>query len=91
MMVKDITRFKNRDPKRSVLMDSQHLNFLFSPENGLPIIEYRAEMDSPPGETDPYLLSIIEELKEIMTLDDVRPYIEETYKIRSLLKNSKLI
>lgn len=35
-MIKDISRFKNRDPKKTILLDPQPLNFLLSPENGVP-------------------------------------------------------
>lgn len=45
VFVKDITRFKTRDVKRSVLIDSKHLSFMMSPENGLPAIPYNAEYD----------------------------------------------
>lgn len=55
MMVKDITRFKNRDPKKSILLDPQPINFLLSPENGLPAIPYNAEMEIE-EEKDNYLL-----------------------------------
>jgi hypothetical protein len=45
MMIKDVSRFRNRDIKKSILLDPKALNFLLTPENGLPCIEYTAEMD----------------------------------------------
>ena len=50
MLIKDISRFKNRDIKRSVLLDPKPLNFLLNPENGLPCVEYNAELDTAEGE-----------------------------------------
>lgn len=44
MMIKDISRFKNRDLKKSVLFDPKHINFLITPDNGLPCYEYLAEI-----------------------------------------------
>ena len=65
MMVKDISRFPNRNIKRSVLLDPKPLNFLITPENGLPCIEYNAEIEMPEGEKDPYLMTLIEEIEKI--------------------------
>jgi TFIIF-interacting CTD phosphatase-like protein len=90
MMIKDITRFKNRDMSKAVLLDPKSTNFILSPENGIPVMAYSAEMDMV-GEKDPYLLALIDELKDLAKMDDVRPYIVMTYQIRNLLKNSKLI
>ena len=47
MMIKDVTRFRNRDLRRTLLLDPKPLNFLLAPENGIPVIEYNAEMDFP--------------------------------------------
>ena len=78
MMIKDIARFKNRDMKKAVLLDPKSTNFILSPENGIPVLAYSAEMDMT-GEKDPYLLSLIDEIEELSKMDDVRPYIEKTY------------
>ena len=53
-MVKDITRFKNRDLSKSVLLDPKPTNFLLSPENGIPVVPYNAEIEFPDEERDPY-------------------------------------
>ena len=84
VFVKDIARFKTRDIKRSVLLDPKPLSFMVSPENGMPIIPYTAEYDSQTefNEKDDYLLSLMEEIKELMKMDDVRPYLDSTYKLR---------
>lgn len=42
-LVKDISRFQNRDLKRSVLLDPRPINFIMTPENGYPVIPYSAE------------------------------------------------
>lgn len=46
VFVKDIARFKNRDLKRSVLLDPKYLSFMLTPDNGLPVIPYLAEFDA---------------------------------------------
>jgi len=42
-LIKDISRFRNRDIKRSVLLDPKPINFLMTPENAFPVEEYKAE------------------------------------------------
>ena len=51
-LIKDITRFKNRDIKRSVLLDPKPTNYMMAPENSMPIIEYTADYEAV-GEKDP--------------------------------------
>ena len=41
-LIKDISRFKNRNIRRSILADSKPLNFLMTPDNGLPVMPYDA-------------------------------------------------
>ncbi len=81
MMIKDITRFKNRDPKRTILLDPLPINFILSPENGLPAIPYNAEMETP-GVKDNYLEFICPLIDQFCELDDVRVELKEQYKIR---------
>lgn len=96
-LIKDISRFKNRNIKRSILLDPKPSNYMMTPENCLPVLEYTAEGIKPQtlgdddDNRDPYLLSVIQELDEIKDLEDVRPTMHEKYNIRQLLKNSKLI
>jgi hypothetical protein len=45
-------------------------------------VEYNAELDMNDGEKDPYLLTLMHELEKLAKLDDVRPYLDEQYKIR---------
>ena len=88
-LIKDISRFRNRDIRRSILLDPKPFNFMMTPENSMPIFEYTAEYSS--NEKDPHLLNIIEELEEIKDLEDIRPALKERFGVRQLLKNSKLI
>lgn len=90
-LLKDISRFKNRDPKRTILLDSNNLNFLFSPDNSLPCHPFTAEILAPEGETDEYLLGLIEVIKDLQKSEDVRQHLINRYKIRQQLKNAKLI
>ena len=58
-MIKDITRFKNtRDMKKSILLDPNPLNFMLSPENGLPFVGYNAEMHTELADKDEYLIGM---------------------------------
>mmetsp|Transcript_2516 Transcript_2516/g.4233 ORF Transcript_2516/g.4233 Transcript_2516/m.4233 type:complete len:159 (-) Transcript_2516:25-501(-) len=91
-LLKDISQFKNRDMKRSILVDSQPTNFILTPENVLPAIKYNGESSSDPkAPKDPFLLQLIDELEGLKAMDDVRGHLKERFKIRRTLKNSKLI
>ena len=61
-MVKDITRYKNRDIRRSVILDPKPTNYMMAPENSLPIFEYTAEYDTK-NEKDPYVSKDLSILK----------------------------
>ena len=89
--LKDISRFKNRRMERSVLADPDPLNFALTPENGLPVMPYKGENHLDSDEKDTYLLTVIEELEELREMSDVRPYLDQQYGHRKLLKNAKLI
>jgi TFIIF-interacting CTD phosphatase-like protein len=90
--VKDITRFKNRDLARSVLVDPRPLNFILTPENGYPVVPFNAEFENPSDLLkDEYLLSVIEDLEAVRKEDDVRGWLDEMFKVRQTLKNSKII
>lgn len=100
-LIKDISRFRNRNIKRSILLDSKAQNYMMTPENCIPISEYTAESVDPKqlegyaGNVDPekdtFLMQLVNELDEYKDLEDVRPVIHKKYNIRQLLKNSKLI
>ena len=82
-MIKDISRFKQpRDGRRSVLLDPNPLNFMLTPENGLPFIPYNAELHDGKGPKDEYLLGMIEHVKELEKAEDVRVYLREHYNVR---------
>ena len=75
-----------------MLVDPKPTNFIMTPENVVPALEYNAEYAGK-GEDDKetYLLDLMDELEELKDLEDVRPLLAEKFKIRQLLKNSKLI
>jgi TFIIF-interacting CTD phosphatase-like protein len=92
LLLKDISRFQNRDLRRSVLMDPRPVNFIMTPENGYPVVPFNAEFVTKKTDVkDDYLLSLIEDIKELKKLDDVRPYLDEQFKVRQTLKSAKLI
>lgn len=83
LLVKDISRFQNRDLKRSLLLDPRALTFIMVPENGYPVVPYNAEYSPKVGANkDGYLLSLIDELDQLKAMDDVRPYLDDKYKVR---------
>jgi len=88
-LVKDVSRFRNRDIRRTVLLDPKPVNYMMAPENSIPVFEYTAEFNT--DNQDNHLLNLIEELEEIKDLEDVRPALKEKFKVREILKNSKLI
>lgn len=89
--LKDISRFKNRKLSRSVLADPDTLNFALTPENGMPIMPYLGENFEDNNVKDDYLLTVIDEIEDLRKMADVRPYLEQQYGHRKLLKNAKLI
>lgn len=89
-LIKDVSRFRNRDIRRTVLLDPKPINFMMTPENSIPIFEYTAEYQNK-DDKDMHLLSIIEELDDIKDLEDVRPALAQKFNVRQILKNSKLI
>jgi len=91
-LVKDVSRFKaTRDMRRCVLLDPNPLNFMLTPENGLPVIPYTAEIDSGKGPKDDYLLGMIEQIKDLEKSEDTRAYLRENYNVRQILKNARLL
>lgn len=56
-MIKDVSRFHNRDMKRSIMIDSLPLSFILTPENGLLCEKYDAEMVLP-DQDDEFLLML---------------------------------
>ena len=92
LLIKDISRFQNRDLKRSILLDPRPINFIMTPENGYPVVPYSAEFQNlNNGPKDEFLLSLIDELEKLKKVDDVRPYLDEQFKVLQTLKSSKLI
>lgn len=60
MLVKDITRFKNRDMRKSILLDTNSMDFLMSPENVIPVNPYEATANEEDDKKDDYLLNLIQ-------------------------------
>ena len=80
--IKDISRFHNRDIRRSALLDPKPINFMMTPENSIPVFEYTAEYLGLGDQKDPHLISIMEELDDIKDLEDVRPALAEKFNVR---------
>lgn len=64
-------------------MDPRPFNFIMTPENGYPVVPFNAEYVSKSGQQkDDYLLSMIEDIKDLKKLEDVRPYLDEQFRVR---------
>ena len=75
--IKDISRFKNRDIKRSILADSNRIAFLMTPENSLPVYAYHGDHHIDPNQKDPYFTNLIDDIEELKMIADVRPKLEK--------------
>jgi hypothetical protein len=63
-----------------------------NPENGYPVVPYNAEFQNPDrSNKDEYLLALMEEIDDLKKMADVRPYLDEMYKVRQSFKAAKLI
>ena len=62
-VIKDISRFKNRNIKRSVLIDPKPQNFMMTPDNTIPIQSYTAEDLGAGKIEDDTLLSLIDQIE----------------------------
>jgi len=92
MLIKDISRFKNRNIKRSLLLDPKPSNYMMTPENCIPLLEYTAESLDPKhlegyegnveAGKDTHLLELIQELEELKDIEDIRPLLHQKYNIR---------
>ena len=89
MLMKDISRFQNRDMRRSVIIDPRPISFLMTPENGYPVTPYNAEFNTQGQDT--YLRFVMGELREMYRMEDVRPHLDSKFAIRRGLKAAKLI
>lgn len=90
-LVKDISRFSNRDLARSIVVDPRPLTFMITPENGYPILPFTAEFENLGLDKDDYLLSVIEDFQNLKKETDVRGWLDDAFKVKQTLKNSKLI
>jgi len=67
-LVKDISRFQNRNLRRSLLMDPRMNNFILTPDNGYPVMPYNANFSETTQGKDEYLLMIKDELEYMKDL-----------------------
>ena len=78
-VVKDLRVLGNRKLKDIVILDNSVISFAGQPDNGIYIPTYEGE------EEDKELLKILDFLKNIAGVDDVRPYVSEFAGIKKLL------
>jgi len=71
--VKDLSRL-GRDMQRTVLIDNNHLAMLASPENSIAINDFMGDPN------DAELYGAFEMLMSMKDMEDVRPFIKETFK-----------
>lgn len=72
-----------RDPKRSVLVDHNALNFLAQPANSIPVLEYDPSTDQ--KQSDPSLGQVIETLREISGEEDVRTRLDAKFALAKIV------
>lgn len=72
-----------RPLERAVLIDHNALCFLSEPENGIPIMEYVPNED--PYQADEKLVELVELLKSLVDLPDVRPALEARYGMNDMV------
>ena len=63
---------------------------MLTPENGYPIVPYNAEFGME-NERDEYMLGVMADLDTLRKENDVRVWLDDQFKVRQTLKNSKLI
>ena len=61
--IKDVSQF-DRDPKKTLLLDSKPLNFILNPDNVIPCVSYSAESDFSGEEKDNFLELLMKELED---------------------------
>ena len=81
--IKDLRIIKDRELKDIVIVDNLVESFGFQIDNGIPILEFNGQ------EGDQELLKLIPFLKELSSLEDVRPAIRERYHLDGLLELKK--
>jgi TFIIF-interacting CTD phosphatase-like protein len=84
-LTKDLNRL-GRDMKRTVMIDTKPFIFWCNPDNGIPISEYHGT-----SLQEPDLLQLVETLKELQDMPDVRPALQKKYFIRDALRESNLL
>lgn len=91
--MKDLTIF-DHDLRRIVLVDDNPENFRANPRNGIPVIPFLGPRGSnkvnPNKEVDaqslPYVTKVLHQIAE---LEDVRPYLEDRFRIEKLFQASE--
>ena len=76
--VKDLSIIADRNIKDIILVDNSIISFAFNLSNGVPIKAFLGE------DNDEELLYMVTFLEEIFAKDDVRPKIDETFKLKNL-------
>eukprot|EP00826_Nyctotherus_ovalis_P013315 TRINITY_DN1357_c0_g1_i15.p1 TRINITY_DN1357_c0_g1~~TRINITY_DN1357_c0_g1_i15.p1 ORF type:complete len:406 (+),score=55.97 TRINITY_DN1357_c0_g1_i15:246-1463(+) len=82
-IVKDLRVLGRRDPKDIVILENSVVSFAANLDNGIYVPSYEG------GNEDEALLPIIDFLKEIANVGDVRPYVKEFAGITKLFADYK--
>lgn len=80
--IKDLRIIANRNPKDLVLVDNSAYSYGFQPYNGIPIIPY---YDDP---EDRQLEELTDFLISIHGVEDVRPLLQDTFRIDHVIDSS---
>jgi CTD small phosphatase-like protein 2 len=77
--VKDLRIIKDRKLKDILIVDNSILSFAFQLDNGIPIKSYNRQ------DGDEELLYMVSFLEEIVSYQDVRHHIRNTFRISSIM------
>ena len=80
--VKDLRIFKNIDLKKIIIIDNSALSFAFQLDNGIPILPYYDNKD------DHELMTLVNYLNSIATVDDLREENRKFLKMNYFLKKA---
>ena len=74
--MKDLSIIVDRKLRDMVIVDNSIISFAFNLKNGVPIKAFLGDKN------DDELLFMVTLLEELFTKDDVRKYIDETFKLQ---------
>jgi CTD small phosphatase-like protein 2 len=85
VFIKDLRVISDRDIKDIVIVDNSIVSFAFQLSNGIPISSFTGAAD------DEELLYMVTLLEEIYSFEDLRPQLEQRFKLGELMQTHGLV